>query len=150
MPAGRPAKLAILKEMDADIRMIEDMPQETPDCPDWLSGEAKAEWERIVPQVAARRMLSAVDAATLAAYCTTYARWKKVAGILEEEGLTFTNSRGDVQAHPMTRHEISLLAELRKIGDTFGFNPHSRQRIKAPAKRNEEDEEFTRFAANAE
>src|SRR5712664_3193365 len=44
-----------------------------PVCPPWLNKLAKAEWARIVPELAAAGVLSMVDGAALEGYCSNFA-----------------------------------------------------------------------------
>ena len=45
------------------------------DCPPELSPSARKEWDRLSAELGALRMLTNLDRAALAAYCTAYALW---------------------------------------------------------------------------
>jgi len=46
-----------------------------PECPPELSPAARKEWDRLVGELSALRMLANLDRAALAAYCGAYALW---------------------------------------------------------------------------
>jgi phage terminase small subunit len=44
-----------------------------PEPPDWLDGEAKAEWDRVVPELERLDLLKPTDLGALVAYCENWA-----------------------------------------------------------------------------
>ncbi len=116
-----------------------------PDCPEWIKGDALAEWDRIVPQLVERFMVSPVDVATLAAYCKAYASWKKAEQQLEEEGQTFIDNRGNIKVHPLCGVALKYLTEIRQIASEFGFSPSARRKIGAPPPDQQDDTELRAF-----
>lgn len=48
-------------------------PVEAPECPAHLEGEARAEWDRIVPHLLSLGLVSQIDRAALTFYCDTWA-----------------------------------------------------------------------------
>lgn len=118
---------------------------EVPECPEWVRGDARAEWDRIVPQLVAKFMVSPVDVATLAAYCMAYASWKHAEQQLSEEGQTFVDARGDIKIHPLCKVALAYLTEIRKIAGEFGFSPSSRRKIGAPPTASQDDGDLLNF-----
>src|SRR6266487_2772941 len=45
----------------------------TPEMPEWLDGEAKACWERVVPELERLNLLTIADREILVGYCVTWA-----------------------------------------------------------------------------
>jgi len=47
-----------------------------PDPPSFLDGYAVEEWRRVAPELARVGLLSEIDRALLAGYCTSYSQWR--------------------------------------------------------------------------
>lgn len=143
-----PERLRLLGSVSATERMAIGG-TEPPECPDWLDEEAKKEWARIVPPLAAKCLLTPVDAATLAAYCQAYSSYKAAELTVRQEGRTMENAKGEIKLHPLARYSLQLLAEIRRLGAEYGLSPASRTRINAPPPRNEEGDDFEAFTNGA-
>ena len=59
------------------------VPPDTPEPPEFLTGYACDEWHRVVPELHALRLLTALDVQPLAAYCEAYKRWRTAEELLE-------------------------------------------------------------------
>ncbi len=116
-----------------------------PDCPDWLNADAKTEWERVVPGLAAKFLITTVDMANLAVYCKAYASWKKAEMTLDEEGQTFVDNSGNIKIHPLAKLAVQYLGELRRIAGEFGFSPAARSRIDVPKQPGKDDKDLADF-----
>jgi P27 family predicted phage terminase small subunit len=57
-----------------------------PDAPEWLSPEARAQWDRLVPELANLDRVSPLDGPALARYCDAWSRWVELAKFLREKG----------------------------------------------------------------
>lgn len=146
-PAPKPTKLKILQGNPGKRPLNASEPQFSPDsgyCPRWLSDEAKAEWRRVVPELAACGLLTVVDRAALEAYCESYAQWKEAMEALRDSGLTFKTESGYVQQRPEVAIANSALKAMRAFMTEFGMTPSSRSRVHVPGKGEEADpfEEF--------
>ena len=60
-----------------------------PSCPGWLSGEARAEWDHVVPQLAKLNLLCQLDQPSLAAYCVAVANVRSTSETIAKKGLTY-------------------------------------------------------------
>lgn len=114
-----------------------------PDAPDWLDADARDEWYRVVPLLAARRILAQLDVQLLSSYCQTYAQWKRFTLRMRIEGETVVGGNGELKLHPCAKHTIQLMQEMRRLAAEFGFTPVARSRAKAadtlPPKDDNED-----------
>jgi P27 family predicted phage terminase small subunit len=140
MARGRkpnPTKLRLLTEPGARIIGSDGAP---PPPPDFLEGEGLAEWDRIVPELSKRYLISPVDAVLLAGYCQTFADYKVAVLAVRESGLML-----DGKLNPAARYAAQSLAELRKMAAEFGLSPSARSRFDVPAPVNEEEDEFAAF-----
>lgn len=70
---GRKPKPTALK-----LAKAADTPQpecRVPECPDELQGEARREWDRVTALLAEVAIVTELDRAAIAVYCTAWARW---------------------------------------------------------------------------
>jgi P27 family predicted phage terminase small subunit len=108
-------------------------PSKIPECPAHLGIHARAEWNRIAPQLLELGLLSDGDRAHLAAYCEAWDRWVKACLILEKNGYTFTTPNGYLQQRPEVSIAAKAKEELKHFGDRFGLNPAARSRMETDA-----------------
>jgi P27 family predicted phage terminase small subunit len=99
------------------------------ECPSELGQLARAEWDRIVPLLAADDRLSQLDRGLLAIYCNAYAAYLEATTALQEYGQVMKSPSG----YPIQSPYVSIMsknAELMiRIGTEFGFSPASRVRL---------------------
>ena len=69
-------------------------PEGTPDCPEHLNDEARAERHRLVDTLVGMGVITIVDRAVLAAYCQAYGRWVEAEPKLKETLLLFKTPSG--------------------------------------------------------
>ncbi len=129
MPAGRPSRPAALKllngrtaDTDSGGRKVAPPPafaRSAPEPPEWLTGEAAAEWKRIVPELARLRLISTVSRGTLAAYCASWAQY--VAAYERWE-----------RGHCSDKSLIDAGTALRQWAREFGLTPSSETGLHPP------------------
>ena len=105
--------------------------------PDWLKGEAAAEWRRIVPQLAARGIVSGLDRGPLAGLCQSwsiyYESTRKVSALL---------ARTDADAMEVRRYSATAEQALKAYSATareYGLTAASRARLNMDEKPTEAD-----------
>lgn len=116
-----------------------------PERPEWLSAEAAAEWDRVVPALERTGMLRHVDRAALAAYCAAWARLVEAERLIAEQGQTlhvadrtFEGDDGSttivVKAarNPALTEAKAASDLLRGFLSEFGLSPSSRSRLVTP------------------
>ncbi len=105
-------------------------------APDYLTGIAKEEWDRVAPILSELGLLTDLDVALLASYCVAYATWRKAEQILDEQGLTFCITRDDGSLYCQQRPEESIankmLTQIKAICSEFGMSPGARARMELP------------------
>ena len=86
-PAPLPTKtLELRRSWRAKKRRNEPKPPvEIPTCPSWLDREAKAEWQRVVPQLKRLGIIAKIDRACLAGYYLALRRLKQLKYIIKSE-----------------------------------------------------------------
>ena len=67
---------------------------EIPECPPELSPAAQREWQRLVGDLAALRLLTNLDRAALAAYCGSYALWAEAMEAIQKFGAMVKSPSG--------------------------------------------------------
>ncbi len=91
-----------------------------PACPAWLTGHAREEWNRIVPELDRLGVLTTVDNSVLIGHCATYG---EIADTVEAK-------------QPL---KSSLLGQMRAYACELGLTPAARAKLAIP-KRPEEDD----------
>lgn len=121
------------------------LPPGIPDCPGVLSPVARAEWERLVPELAASGVLTLVDRGILAAHCQAYATWIEAEQMMAQHGRMATSSTG--WQTPSVWHSIGNAAfgRMIKTAAELGLTPVSRGRVKATPKQADGDSSRKRF-----
>lgn len=116
------------------------LPAGAPQRPEWLSATARRIWDRVVPQLAAIRILSDVDAEQLANYCDAQALVVKLSRQLEREGTTVVinktkEGKGGQKVPNPTIHVLKeARAEARRLAREYGLTAASRASISNPSR----------------
>ena len=131
---GNPSKLSIGELLDEKIRP----PVEIPDCPEHLDGEARLEWERISVHLERLGLISQIDRAALAGYCSAWGEYvwaeQRIAALNHDD---VTGERGRVWDTPSGYKQISVPLQIRnraletlaKFLNEFGMSPAARSRV---------------------
>ena len=123
MPRGRkatPQALKILKSGHTNA---------APDAPAYLDTSARAEWNRIVPELLARGVLDRVDRAALALYCRCFSRWQKANKLLDAKGLVSETAAGGDKLHPAAMVAAQCEAQMTRLLKQFGATPAGRKQV---------------------
>ena len=100
-----------------------------PTAPAFLKGAAKREWARIIRVYKACNVLTRLDRAELASYCSSYALWIWAEEEIRKHGPTFTTPNGYQQQTPAVGICNRAKAEMRKSAGELGLTPASRPRL---------------------
>ena len=131
--------MARLKK-NAALRILEGVPGqsrvapvvekgEVPECPKWLTGIAREEWNRVAAALHAAGLLTGLDVSALEGYCACYGKWREAEQRLADEGLTILTPNGCVQAHPCQSISNQTQKLLLAWVKAFGLSPDSRGRM---------------------
>jgi P27 family predicted phage terminase small subunit len=116
---------------------------EIPECPPELSQAARAEWDRLTGELGKFRIITALDRAALASYCSAYGMWLEATQAVRTHGLMVKSPSG----YPVQSPYVSIVnrqAEIMmRIASEFGFTPASRSRIHTPKENDDEPDLFT-------
>lgn len=108
--------------------------------PAWLDREARAEWDRVVPQLAALGILTSVDRAMLANYCAAHSLAVRATREYQSGDLMIDGPHGPVP-NPLLKVAREARAQARLLGAEFGLSAASRTRISAPEQPKEDTSE---------
>jgi P27 family predicted phage terminase small subunit len=122
--AGNPGK-RLLNKHEARIA------PEIPTCPSHLLGEARREWKRITPELYSVGLLTLIDRAAIAGYCTAWARYVKAEKQLSKRGEVEVGVNGTLKVSPWHTVAKNAKEEMRKYLVEFGMSPASRSRVEA-------------------
>ncbi|RQH15279.1 phage terminase small subunit P27 family [Bradyrhizobium sp. RP6] len=95
--------------------------------PSWLSKHAKAEWRRVMPELAKRRILTPADLGCLESYCIAIGRIRELE-ILLRAGID----------PKLCRMQDKAMVTARQLAAELGLTPVSRSR---PAVRENDDQD---------
>lgn len=132
-------KSALASMLDETVRP----PVAIPKCPDHFSPEAKAEWRRITKHLEQLGLVTEIDRAALAGYCSAWGDYvwaeKRIAELNAEGGGDKTGERGRIWDTPSGYKQISVPMQIRnralemmaKFLAEFGMSPAARSRVTA-------------------
>ena len=171
-PKPRPVALKLLEGRghgrDSGGRKVAEAPlfkRIPPEAPEWLPDEARAEWDRVVPELARLELTKPVDRAALTAYVLTWQRLVDASKLVSEHqdftyvirgkdgevidseriggyGLLGQNSQGIVRA-PWVAIAEAASKDLRAWCAEFGFTPSAEAKLSVQEADNGEEDIFS-------
>ena len=130
----KPTALKILKGTARKSRLLPneiqpELVQDLPVAPDYLSDEAKTEWDFLMPQLKEFGLLAKTDLSLFAAYCNEMGEYIRTVKELKRTGNTLVTSNGNEIQHPLVGIKNKCFSNLHKMATEFGFTPRSRTGI---------------------
>lgn len=101
-----------------------------PDAPDYLETEARAEWDRITTELAAKQLITHVDRAILAAYCQTYGDIESLSQQAKTAARFLETPTGYKYENPLHIRIAKLRKELQGYTAELGITPVARNKVK--------------------
>lgn len=132
-PAPNPTALRLLHGETKPSRINRNEPRPRrllPEMPDWLSGGAAEEWERVMPDLIAMGTASAADTIPLACYCEAVARFKVASDLVAKAGLMIRDRDGQVRKNPAVGQARDAAWEVLRWAREFGLTPAARQPLR--------------------
>lgn len=117
-----------------------------PSCPVELKGEARKEWNRIVPDLDALGILSKCDRAGLVALCKAWALYVEAEKDIELNGISLQNLNG-VKKNPACTVAHEAFSRWNTLCAKFGLTPSDREKM--PVGKQDEDNPFVEFQKKA-
>lgn len=100
-----------------------------PEPPENLPDEARAEWDRVVPEMQRLELLKPIDRAALTTYCLIWQRLVDAQRDIAEGKVTTRGSQGQLVEHPAVKVFFAASKELRAWCSEFGLTPSAEARI---------------------
>jgi len=146
-PRGRKPLPTSLKKLRGTLRPHRaiagepKVPTSVPTPPEWLSPDARREWDRITPKLVAAGLVSQLDLGVLVGYVTAWGDLCEANRTLQQFGSTYITERGVIVLHPMLKVVERSRQALRAFASEFGLSPSARTRVDAkPVPVDDEDE----------
>lgn len=106
-----------------------------PDCPAHLQGKAREEWLRIVVFLEKYKLITDIDTAALALYCSAYGRWQDAESCMNEmkkkggDGLIVKSPTGYPIQNPYLAIANRAMEDCYRYLQQFGLSPAARTRV---------------------
>jgi P27 family predicted phage terminase small subunit len=149
MVAGRKPKPTELKRLEGNpgcrpLNENEPKPRPIrPDCPEWLTDDAKLIWDKAVPILERTGILTEADGDVLAQYSTAFSNWKQLEIKMRGLPLVMVVGKGGyMQQAPLVSACMKASMLVSRLGELLGLNPSSRSRIMVPPGGEDDAEEF--------
>ncbi|WP_020041316.1 phage terminase small subunit P27 family [Salipiger mucosus] len=120
-------------QLMTDSEALEHIP-----APDWFSVHARAEWDRVMPILSERRILTDADLGSLENYCLAIGTVREMETHLQEHGHILIDIEGKMKRNPAVGVQSDAMTRARLLAAELGLTPVSRSR---PAIREDEPEE---------
>lgn len=108
-----------------------------PKAPTWFTKQAKAEWQRIMPLLIARKILTDADMGSVENYCVAIGQVREMQELIGKQGPVIMTERGP-RAHPAVKIQSDAMTRARLLASELGLTPVSRSR---PAIRDDDAED---------
>ena len=130
--APRPSHLKALEGCREDrLNRDEPIPTEATVVPPVeLSPDAKAVWDRLAPDLIAKRVLTFWDVDLFACFCNSTAIYHRAVSEMNGQPLEVTGSRNQPAVHPAFRVAEKAEAMMRATGQRFGLTPGDRAQLR--------------------
>ena len=138
-----PTRLKVLRGNPGHrpLNELEPEPQpRLPRPPAHLSDNAKKEWRRAGQFLLQLGLVSDIDLAAFAAYCTAYGRWVDAEQGLRTYGVMLKSPNGFPVQSPYLAVANKAMEQMRSLLSEFGMTPASRSRVSASPVEPEVDE----------
>lgn len=114
-------------------------PPGVPEKPEWLTGEAGREWDRVIPILDSMGVLSKLDRSAIADYCRVWGRLVAVENEIDGGSILLKGQKGEMVRNPLLAEANQLRQRLHKSFDMIGLAPGPRGRLDVPDKGLDDD-----------
>jgi P27 family predicted phage terminase small subunit len=118
-----------------------------PPMPRTLPEEAKAEWKRVVPELEDIGLLASIDRGVLIRYCTAWADWCEMNGLLQRSGKLIKGQKGNLVRNPLWLMKRDCEQTIADLARQLGLTPSARLRAGVVHDRPPDPEEEERRVA---
>ncbi|MEZ0366798.1 phage terminase small subunit P27 family [Mycobacterium sp. pUA109] len=131
-PAPRPSHLKALEgAWEGRLNRNEAIPEDAPIAPPvTLPADAQAVWDRLAPDMVAKKVLTAWDVDAFAEFCRSVALYNRAAAEVERVDLVSEGYNGNPVVNPAIRVMKTASDMMRATGSRFGLTPGDRAALK--------------------
>ena len=97
------------------------------EAPPWLSESARAEWDRVMPILSERRILTVADLGSLENYCIAIGTVRETEIHLQQYGHVI-DVEGNFKRNPSVGIQSTAIQQARLLAAELGLTPVSRSR----------------------
>jgi P27 family predicted phage terminase small subunit len=128
----RPAHLKALEgAWEGRINRDEAIPDDSPIMPPvQLTDDAQTIWDRLAPDLIVKKVLTAWDVDSFAAFCRSVALYNRAATQVELDDLVSEGYNGNPVVNPAIRIMKTADEMMRSTGQRFGLTPGDRAALK--------------------
>ena len=101
-----------------------------PECPEYLSDEAKAHWPDLVQSLGSHGIINEIDKDMLGVYCGVFAEYAELYAQVRKDGYTQNTKNNYVQEHPTYTAYKGTLKTLLSYAKQLGLTPPARAALK--------------------
>lgn len=94
-----------------------------------LDMEARRVWDRLLPMLLERGVVTRADGLALTCLCRAWSRFAAAEALLAKDGLTTTTALGGIKPHPAVAISNAAWAQIVKGCAMFGINPADRSSV---------------------
>ena len=131
-----PTRLKLLRGEKRPSRLNKNEPKPDPaipDCPDQLDDVSRREWKRVAAELYKLGLLTPLDRAALAVYCSSWALWRGACEELKTGSAVInvrdTNGNLRPRTSPWVAVRDSAAKRMLEAAREFGMSPSARSRI---------------------
>ncbi len=121
--AGNPGKRAI-NTAEPKFSLVTNI-----DPPEWLSPNAAAMWQRVIPELLREKVLAITDLHNVEAFCNAYGNWRMAQESIEQFGIVVQSAMGSPIKNPALTAANETMRQMVTFGSLLGLDPSSRSRI---------------------
>jgi P27 family predicted phage terminase small subunit len=101
--------------------------------PRWLSGEARAVWDELLPRMLRNSLITDIDVIAFARYCQNCGRYAVAESYIAKQGEVMIVGEGGMPFQNPYLAVSNRAAEMMAKGEAaFGMNPSDRTRVAGP------------------
>ena len=122
--------------------------QRRPQRPQWLKGESRKAWDRIMPLLHRAGLATRANRETLACLCDSWGRYVEACQECDAAGMVLENTFGNMVQNPWVAIRNKMWDQIYKGAAAFGMTPADLSSVRAVDKP-ADDVEKTKFFKGA-
>lgn len=147
-PAAEPAPLKLLKgrgegkdSAGRDVKLPPAFERAAPEPPEWLSEQARRQWELCAPTLERLDLVKPEDQAIFTAFCEAWALYVRLLGAVTDSPLVNVSESGVPHLNPGVKALSTAQNDLLRFAREFGLTPSAEQNLGKLPDRDEDDDD---------